>query len=83
MSKIQFFTPADNTPLKKTAYRLTNWPEYSKALIQRGFIPLWLDEQTLAQWYYQGPQPPGGVFRYSDPCIEAALSLKTVLGRGI
>lgn len=80
MSKIHFFTPADNTPPKKTAYRLTNWPEYNKALIQRGFITLWLDEQTLAQWYYQGPQSPGGVFRYSDRCMEAALSLKAVLG---
>lgn len=57
---------------------LTNWPEYNKALIERGFITLWLDECTLAQWYYQGPRNPGGLFRYSDQCIRAALAIKSV-----
>ena len=80
MSKIHFFTPADNVPPKKSAYRLSNWPEYNKALVQRGAITLWLDEQTLAQWYHQGLHSPGGVLRYSDRCIEAALALKVVLG---
>ncbi len=80
MSKIHFFTPADNIPPKKSAYRLSNWPEYNKALVQRGAITLWLDEQTLAQWYHQGPHSPGGVLRYSDRCLEAALALKAILG---
>lgn len=88
MPKIRFFTPQDNvlpkaeldTPPKKKAYRLTNWPDYNKALIQRGVITLWLQEQTLAEWYYNGPQRPGGGFRYSDACIECSLSIKAVLG---
>lgn len=86
MPKIHFFTQADNLPPKaqkepsssKEKYRLTNWPQYNKALINRGFITLWLDENTLAQWYYQGPHTRGGVFRYSDPCIAAALAIKAV-----
>jgi len=71
MPKIHFLTPQDNTspktespPNPKKTYRLTNWPDYNKALIQRGAITLWLNEQTLAEWYYQGPRLPGGFCRY-------------------
>lgn len=89
MPKLHFFTQADNQPPKaqkqpqeptepRTKYWLNNWPEYNKALIQRGFVTLWLDETTLAQWYYQGPRLPGGLFRYSQQCIQAALALKAV-----
>ena len=86
MTKIRFFTQADNLPSKpqkelappKEKYRLTNWKEYNKALINRGFVTLWLDESTLGQWYYQGPHARGGIFRYSDHCIEAILAIKAV-----
>ena len=54
MPKIRFFTQADNLPSKpqkelarpKEKYRLTNWKEFDKALINRGFVTLWLDEGT-------------------------------------
>lgn len=86
MPKIHFFTRADNLPPKqqnepqspKAKYRLADWKEYNKALIHRGFVTLWLDEDTLSQWYYQGPRKPGGVFQYSDQCIQAALAIKAV-----
>lgn len=89
MPKIHFFTQQDNQPEKasqqpkepktpKQHYRLTNWPDYNKALIERGAITLWLDEYTLIHWYYQGPVKPGGLFLYSDQCIQAALALKAV-----
>lgn len=89
MPKIHFFTTQDNQPSKasqqpkeptapKQHYRLTNWPDYNKALIERGSITLWLDEHTLTHWYYQSPSKPGGLFRYSNQCIQAALALKAV-----
>ena len=89
MPKLHFFTQADNqtpktakTPKKpkqpKDKYRLTNWPEYNRALIDRGFVTLWLDEDTLANWYFQGSRTRGGLMRYSDQCIQAALALKAV-----
>lgn len=86
MPKIYFFTQADNQlpnaekkpRLPKEKYRLTNWADYNKALINRGFVTLWLDEDTLAHWYYRGLRTPGGVVRYSDQCIQAALTLKAV-----
>ena len=86
MPKLHFFTQADNQPPKahkepptpKQKYRLTNWPEYNKSLINRGFITLWLDQNTLDQWYYQGSRTAGGLLRYSEQCIQAALALKAV-----
>jgi len=86
MPKLHFFTQADNQVPKKAkkpqtakeTYRLTNWPEYNKALIDRGFVTIWLTEDTPANWYHQGPRAPGGLFLYSDRCIQAALALKAV-----
>lgn len=86
MPKLHFFTQADNQPPKtqkvppkpKEKYRIENWPEYNKALINRGFITLWLDQNTLDHWYYRGPRIAGGLFRYSEQCIQAALALKAV-----
>jgi hypothetical protein len=86
MPKLHFFTQADNQPPKtekvppkpKEKYRIMNWPEYNKALIQRGLITIWLDHNTLDQWYYQGPPTTGGLFRYSERCIQASLAMKAV-----
>jgi len=47
-------------------------------LINRGFVTLWLDQNTLDQWHYQGPRAAGGLFSYSEQCIQAALALKAV-----
>lgn len=91
MPKLHFFTHVDNQApkadkeprkpkLPKDKYRLTNWSDYNKTLINRGFITLWLDEDTLANWYFQGPRARGGLVRYSDQCLQAALALKAVFG---
>lgn len=88
MPKIRFFTQADNQapkaqkipPTPKAKYRLTNWPEYNNSLIHRGSFVLWIDQDTLDHWYYEGSRTAGGVFRYSDQCIQAALSLKAAFG---
>jgi hypothetical protein len=91
--KIRFFDPKDEVKPIRTArktkskphkqpkaqYRLTNWPAYNQALIQRGSLQLWVDDDTIQNWYYQGPQQPGGAYRYSEACIECALRIKYVL----
>ncbi|WP_247233722.1 IS5 family transposase [Telluribacter sp. SYSU D00476] len=88
MPKIRFFTQADKQapeaqkipPTPKAKYRLSNWLEYNKSLISRGSFALWIDQDTLDHWYYEGPRTAGGLFRYSDQCIQAALSLKAAFG---
>jgi hypothetical protein len=47
-------------------------------LISRGFVALWVSEDTLANWYYQRLCAAGNQFRYADWCIQAVLALKAV-----
>ena len=67
---------------KKTPYRLRNWSQYNQALVQRGSLTVWFDEDVLDQWYYQGPKRRGAQFTYTDLVIETALSLKAVFHLG-
>lgn len=59
----------------KPRYRVTNWPDYNRALVARGSITLWIEEAVLAGWRATG----GKGRRYSDTAILAALSLRAVL----
>ncbi len=63
---------------QKTQYRVRNWPEYDRALVQRGSLFVWIDEDALAQWFYQGPYHRGAPFVYSDVAIELMLTLREV-----
>jgi hypothetical protein len=65
-------TPPASAP--KPRYRVTNWGEYNRALVARGSITLWIDEEVLAGWRATG----GKGRRYSDAAIRAALSLRAV-----
>jgi len=65
---------------KKVQYKVRNWAEYNKSLIQRGSLTVWIDEEVLDNWH---PEPPeqrvrGGQVRYSDQAIECLLMLKAV-----
>ncbi|KIC75520.1 IS903 transposase [Neochlamydia sp. EPS4] len=35
---------------KKLTYRICNWSEYNKALVQRGSITLWFSDGTIKGW---------------------------------
>ncbi|RLR17773.1 IS5/IS1182 family transposase, partial [Sodalis-like symbiont of Bactericera trigonica] len=34
--------------MAKPKFKITNWPEYNKALRQRGSLTVWLDETAVA-----------------------------------
>lgn len=57
----------------KPRYRVTNWPDYNRALVERGSLTLWIDQEVLDGWRATG----GKGWRYSDVAILAALSLRT------
>ena len=60
-------------------YRVRNWPEYNKALIARGSLTLWVDEQAVSTWRRQGaPQGRGRPQIYTDTAIECALVVRAV-----
>ncbi|MEF8635249.1 transposase, partial [Escherichia coli] len=35
----------------KQTFRITNWSTYNKALINRGSLTFWLDDEAIQAWY--------------------------------
>ena len=65
-------------PKYKTKYRVANWPEYERALVQRGDITLWVSEAAIATWAPAPSGRRGGQRKFSDLAIETALTLRLV-----
>ncbi len=63
-------------PIYKTKYRVANWPEYERGLIQRGNVTIWLSPEAVAGWKPMRDGRRGGQLKYSDLAIEAALTLR-------
>ena len=36
-------------------YRIRNWREYNRALINRGRLTVWFDEDAIAGWRHTAP----------------------------
>ena len=66
-------------PKYKTKYRVGNWPEYDRSLVQRGNITLWMSPDAIAGWNARPSRRRGGQRKYSDLAIETALTLRTLL----
>ena len=62
----------------KQLYRVRNWPEYEKALVQRGSLTFWLTDDFEKVWLYAGEKQRGSQFDYSEQAIEIMLTLKEV-----
>ena len=71
-------TTTATRPRRKTIYHIRNWSAYDRALVQRGSLTIWISEEALTSWAYQGPRQRGAQFDYSDQAIEAVLTLKEV-----
>lgn len=64
---------------KEMIYRIRNWSEYNKALIQRGSINIWMDEESLKKWYSSHHTCLAGrPETYSDDAILLLLMLREV-----
>jgi Transposase DDE domain len=63
----------------KAKYRIRNWKNYNKSLIQRGSITIWFSEDVVKKW----PAPreikkKGRPKLYSDDAILTALIIRSV-----
>jgi len=65
-------------PSYKTRYRVTNWREYERGLVERGSLTIWLSPNALKSWKPRSNGLPGGQRRYSDSAIALALQLRLV-----
>lgn len=71
--------PKKSTAAKsKAIYRVKNWRDYDKSLVQRGSLTFWIDEVALTQWVYQGPAQQGAQYDYSDSAIQMVLTMREV-----
>lgn len=71
--------PTTEAATPKIQYRVTNWPQYDRALVERGRLTLWFDEAFLQSHWRPAPTGKRGApFRYSDEAIQALLGLKAV-----
>ena len=65
----------------KAQHNISNWRQYNRALINRGSLTFWVDEQAIEQWHcHQHHGRRGRGFQYSDSAIETALMLKAFFG---
>ena len=62
----------------KTLYRVKNWSEYDKALVQRGSITIWLSDDFEKNWQYVGEKQRGSQYEYSAQAITIMLTIKNV-----
>jgi hypothetical protein len=65
-------------PKYKTKYRVRNWSEYDRALVQRGDITLWISEDAIASWKPAPTGLRGAQRKFSSHAIETALVLRLV-----
>ncbi|TPE53425.1 transposase, partial [Shewanella sp. LC2] len=65
--------------MSKPQYKTINWKQYNQALINRGSLTFWIDEDAIAQWKAKAEQPRKGRPRvFSDLAITTALMVKRV-----
>jgi Transposase DDE domain len=67
--------------IPRARYRVTNWPDYDRALQRRGSLTVWVTPEALAAWH---PPLTGGRGRprdYSEVAIETGHLLRLAFGR--
>jgi hypothetical protein len=64
-----------NKPAPKI-YRTFNWKAYNQALMNRGNLSTWFDENT--QWYAPPKGKQGRNQTYSEAAIQCCLMMKSL-----
>ena len=73
--------PEDEGAKAKAKYRVTNWPDYDRALVRRGDVTVWFDEAFLREHWHGKPTGKRGMpLNYSDAAIQMLLMIKAVFG---
>jgi hypothetical protein len=63
----------------KQTYRLRNWSQYNKALVQRGSLTLWVSEDVLSAWHNTARTGKRGKpANYTDTAILCMATLEEV-----
>ena len=65
--------------VKKQRFSIRNWKDYNEALVKRGSITFWFDEEAISQWHPVKPiKKRGRPLLYTEIAIECALTLREI-----
>ena len=64
--------------MSKPLYKTTNWKQYNKALINRGSLTFWVDEEAIAEWKQSKQGKRRRPRQFSDLAITTAFMVKRV-----
>jgi transposase len=63
--------------MRKGVYRIQNWSEYNRALIERGSITVWIEEEAIQKWFSNSsPGRAGRPETYSEESMLMLLVLR-------
>lgn len=63
----------------KSSKRIINWKSYDQALVNRGSLTVWVEEEVIKSWHCHGHNGNRGrPVKFSDRAIETALMLKVL-----
>jgi hypothetical protein len=67
---------------KKKTYRIRNWKNYNKALVKRGSLTLYFDEDALKNWHNRDKahNKRGRPKEYTDTAITCMLTIRAIFG---
>lgn len=66
------------TQKTQTNYRIRNWAEYNKSLVQRGSLTIWFSDEAKEKWLAEKEDKKGRPCIYSNDAILCALMIKAV-----
>jgi Transposase DDE domain len=67
--------------IPRARYRVQNWPEYDRALQQRGSLAVWVTPEAIAAWCPPRTGRRGRPRDYSEVAIETGHLLRLAFGR--
>ena len=68
----------------KAKYRLRNWGEYNRALVQRGSLTLWIPADVVQTWQpTEAERKRGRPRTYTDTAIETMVTLQEIYHLGL
>jgi len=67
--------------IPRARYRVSNWPEYDRALQRRGSLTVWVTPEALAAWHPPETGRPGRSPQYAEIAIETGHLLRLAFGR--
>ena len=64
--------------MSKPRYKTNNWKQYNQALINRGSLTFWIDEEAISAWKQDKQHKRGRPRLFSDLAITTALVVKRI-----